>query len=180
MRSHLVLAAGLLLSSCLPMEAQTPLTPIVLAQRSPSLTMNLFRASLVGLSLTALPVEPPGEPLPHLSFPFYKEYKPEPSLESRLPIEEIQTSFLKESNFLVAHLWRGIQLDMIDSTLQVGAPRSGIGFQDIRPSSHDQAGVASSVGIDGISLRYSFGRGAETRKPIQIWRCVLWVMGKNR
>jgi hypothetical protein len=185
MRNHLVLVAGLVLSSCLPMEAQTPATQIVLAQTSSSLTMILFRASRVRLSLIVLPIQLPGKPLPHPAFLWAEAYKPESSLESRLPIEEFRTPLLTESSFLVAHLWRGLQLYIFESTLhsqslQLGSPTSGIGFEDLRPSSNDQAGIASSVGLDGISLRYSFGRDAETRKPVQIWRCVSWVIGNGR
>jgi hypothetical protein len=187
MRSHLVLVAGLILGNYLPMEAQTPATQIVLAQTSPSpnLTMILFRAPRVRLSLVVLPIQLPRNPLPHPAFLLAAAYKPEPSLESRLPIEEVRTSLLTESSFLVAHLWRGLQLDIVDSTLhsqslQLGSPRSGSGFQDFHPSSHDQAGIASSVGLDGISLRYSFGRDAETKKPVQMLRCVSWVIGNGR
>jgi hypothetical protein len=185
MRNHLVVVAGLLLSSCLSMEAQTPATQIVLAQTSPSLTMILFPASRVRSSLIVLPIQLPGKPLPHPAFLWAAAYKPEPSLESRLPIEEFRTPLLTESSFLVAHLWRGLQLDVFERTLysqslQLGSPTSGIGFEDLRSSRSDQAAIASSVGLDGISLRYSFGRDAETRKPVQILRCMSWVIGKGR
>ena len=42
MLNHLVLAGGLLLSSCVPIEAQITATQIVLAQTSPDLTMIRF------------------------------------------------------------------------------------------------------------------------------------------
>jgi hypothetical protein len=185
MRKYLILAAGLLLSGCLPMEAQTLATQIVLAQTSPSLTLIVLRASRVQLSLIVLPIQPPRKPLPHPAILLAAAYKPEASLETRLPIEEFRTPFLTESSFLIAHLWRGLQLDAVDSTLhsqslQLGSPRFGSGFQNFRPSSHDQAGITSSVELDGILLRYSFGRDAETRKPIRILRCVSWVIGKGR
>ncbi len=106
-------------------------------------------------------------------------------METRLPIEEFRTPFLTESSFLVAHLWRGLQLDAVDSTLrsqslQLGSPRIGGGFQNFRPSSHDQAGITSSAELDGIRLRYSFGRDSDTGKGIRIWRCVSWAMGDGR
>jgi hypothetical protein len=173
MRNHSILAAGLLLSSCLPMQAQTPATQIVLAQTSPNLTMILFRAPQVRLSLTVLPIQLPGKPLSHRAFFLGAAYEPEASLESWLPIEVIRTPLLTESSFLIARLWRGLQVDGFDSTVY----SQSSGFQDFRPSSHDQAGIASSVGLDGISLRYSFGRDAETRKPIPIWRCLSRIVG---
>jgi hypothetical protein len=185
MRNCLILVLGLLLRSCLPLEAQVPATQIVLAQTSSSLTMILFRAPRVRLSLIVLPIQLPAKPLSPPAFLLAAVYKPESSLESRLPIEEFRTPLLTESNFLVAHLWRGLQLDVFERTLhsqglQLGSPMSGVGFRDLRPSTNDQAGIANSVGLDGISLRYSFGRDAETRKPVQIWRCVSRVMGNGR
>jgi hypothetical protein len=185
MRNYLILAAGLLLSGCLPMEAQTLATETVLAQTSPSLTLIVLRASRVRLSPIVLPVQLPRKPLPHPAILLAGVYKPETSLETRLPIEEFRTPFLTESSFLVAHLWRGLQLDAVDSTLhsqslQLGSPRIGSGFQNFRPSSHDQAGITSSSEFDGIRLRYSFGRDSDTRKAIRMWRCVSWAIGNGR
>ena len=183
MRNHLVLLAGLILSSCLPMEAQTPAAKIVLAQTVPGLSMMLFRAPRVGLSLIVPPTALPS--VPHPAYLLGEAYKPEPSLESRLPIEVVRTSFLTESSFLIAHVWRGVQLDVFESTLHsrsllIGSPSFASSIQDFQPSSHDQAGVANSIGFDGISLRYTFDRKAETGKPNQIWRCVSWIIGNGR
>ena len=138
MRSHLVLVVGLLLSSCLPMEAQTPATQVVLAQTSPNLTMIPVRTLRLRLLLIALPIQLPRKLLPHPEFLLAAAYKPEPSLESRLSIEEFRAPFLTESSFLLARLWRGLQLDVVDSTLhsqslQLG-PRSGSSFQGASPS----------------------------------------------
>jgi hypothetical protein len=180
MGNHLALVAGLLLSSCLPMDAQILPEQIVPAQTSPSLTMILFSAPQVRFSLILLQIQLLKTPFPHPALLLAAAYKPEPSLESRLQIEEVRTPLLTESRSLIAHLWRGLQLDVFDSTLQLDSPRSGSGFQYVRPSSHDQAGIASSVGLDGISLRYSLGRDAETRESVQIWRCVLRITGNAR
>jgi hypothetical protein len=181
MRSHFVLLAGLLLSSCFPMGAQTSAARTVLAQSSPVLPapvlpMILFRASLIR-SLTELPERS----LAHSTFFLGAAYEPEPSLESRLRIDEFRTPLLTESSLSVAHLWRGLKLDVFESTFhshiwQRGSPTSGVGFQDLRPPSTDQASIASSVGHRGLSLTYSFGRDA-ARKPVQILRCVSWVIG---
>jgi hypothetical protein len=178
MRVQFALVAGLLLSSCLPITAQTPAAQIVLAQTPSSPTMILFRTPRVRLSLIAPPIQLPREPLPHPAFHLAAAYKPEPSLESRLPIEEVRTSFLTESSFQVVHLWRGLRLDVSDSTihfqsLRLGSSRSGGGFQDLRVPTHDQAGIAKSVEFDGINLKYSFGRDTQTRRPGQIWRAWL-------
>ena len=183
MRSHLVAVAGLLLSSCFPMGAQTPAARIFLAQSSPVLPapvapMILFRASLI-----RSPTELPDRPVPHSTFLLGAAYKPEPSLESRLLIDEFRTPLLTESSLPVAHLWRGLKLDVFQSTFhshswQRGSPASGVGFQDLRPRGNDQATIGSSVGRNGLSLRYSFGRDA-TKKPTQILRCLSWLIGNG-
>jgi hypothetical protein len=181
MRNQLVLLAGLLLSSCFPMEAQAPVAPAILAHTSPGLpmTITLFRASPIRSS-TTLPERPPRRP----AFLLATAYGPEPSLESRLPIDQFQTPLLAESRFPVAHLWRGLKLDVFESTFhshswQRGSPTSGVGFQDLRPLSSDQAGIGSSIRHNGLSLTYSFGRDA-ARRPIQILRCLSWVVGSGR
>ena len=61
---------------------------------------------------------------------------------------------------------------------QRGSPTSGVGFQDLRPRGNDQATIGSSVGRDGLSLRYSFGPDA-TKKPTQILRCLSWLVGNG-
>jgi hypothetical protein len=180
MRSHLIAVAGLLLSSCFPMGAQTRAARIFLAQTSPVLPAPmapmLFRASLIR-SLAKLPERP----LPHSTFLMGTAYKPATSLESRLRIDEFRTPLLMEWSLPVAHLWRGLKLDVFESTFhsrswQRGSPTTGVGFQDLRPPSKDQASIGSSVGHRGLSLTYSFGRDT-ARKPVQILRCVSWVIG---
>ena len=173
MRNHVVLVGGLLLTGCLSMEAPRLAAQIVPAQASPGPPTILFRAPRVRSSTELL-----GKPFPHLAPP----YQPEPSLESRLQIDEFRTPLLTESTFPVAHLWRGLELDVFESTLhsQPGSPTLSTGFQYLRPSSNDQAAIASSVGRDGLGLRYRFGRDEATRKPLQIWRCFSWVIGKGR
>jgi hypothetical protein len=182
MRSHLVLLAGLLLSSCLPTGAQTSAARIILGQTSPVLpapvTAMVFRASVIR-SLTKLPERP----LPHSTFLMGAAYKPSTSLESRLRIDEFRTPLLTESRLPVAHLWRGLKLDVFESTFhshswQRGSPTSGVAFQDLRPLSKDQASIGSSVRHDGLSLTYSFGRDA-AKKPVQILRCVSWIIGNG-
>jgi hypothetical protein len=180
-----VAAAGLLLIACFHTEAQTPATQFALEQTPPDLTMILFPAPRVWLSPIVLPIQLLGKPFPRPAFLLSAVYGPEPSLESRLPIDEFRTPLLTESSFLVAHLWRGLKLDLFESTLhsrglQLGSPTSGVGSYHLRLSSNDQAGLANSVGLEGIRVRFSFGRDAETRKPVQIWRCVSWVIGNGR
>jgi hypothetical protein len=185
MRNRLILVVGLFLNSWFPTEAQAPATQIVLAQTSPDLTMILFPASSARLSPIVLPIQLFAKPFLHPAFLLAVAYKPEPSLESRLPINEFRTPLLTESSFLVAHLWRGLKLDLFESTLhshgmQLGSATSEVGSYYLRLSSNDQAGLANSVGLEGIRLSYSFGRDAGTRKSAQMWRCVSWIIGSGR
>src|SRR5579862_9166061 len=186
MRNQLILVVGFLLGSCLPMEAQTPPAHMVLAEVSPPpvLPMILFRASPIRSR-----AELPEQPLPHYSAPheaplLAAAYKPEPSLGSRLPIEEFRTPMLTESSVPVADVWRGLKLDAFESkeshtpTLQRFSPTSGIGFEDLRPRASDQASIGGSVERAGLSLRYGFGRDA-TRKPSHVLQCFARVIGKG-
>jgi len=177
-----VAAAGLLLMACFPMEAQTPATQLALEQTPSGLTVILFPAPRVWLSPIALPIQLFARRLPRPAFLLDTVYEPDPSLENRLPIESFETRFLTESSLPVAHLWRGLKLVLFESTIH---PRgleltSGIGSYYLRPSINDQAGVANSFGFSGVSLRYSFGRDAQRGNPVQIWRCVSWVIGNGR
>jgi hypothetical protein len=161
MRSQLILVAGFLLSSYFPVEAQTPSAQIVLAQASPPpvLPMVLFRASPIRSSS-----ELPERPLPHYSAPhrpplLAAAYQPEPSLESRLQIDEFRTPMLTESSLPVADLWRGLKLDAFDSashapSLQRFSPTSGAGFEASRQRS----------GVDR-----EFGRAQRPPPEIRLW-----------
>ena len=180
-----VAAAGLLLFACLPTEAQTPATQFAAEQTPSDLTVIQFPPPRVWLSPIVLPIQLFAERLPRPVFLLDTAYDPDPSLENRLPMGSFQTRFLTESSFPIAHLWRGLNLVVFGSTihprgLDLGSLTSGIGSYYMRPSINDQAEVANSVGLSGISLRYSFGRDAERGKPVQIWRCVSWVIGDGR
>jgi hypothetical protein len=180
MRNYLVLISGLFLSTCLPIAAQTPGARIVLASTTPRvLPVTLFLASRARPS-----IDLPEKPLPRSAFLLAMAYKPGPSLASRLPIDDFRTPLVAESSVPIVHLWRGLKLDVFERTsyshsLQRGSPASGVAFQDLRPSSHDQAALANSFSGNGLSLRYDFGRDA-TSKPVQMWRCVSWVIGDGR
>jgi len=177
-----MMAAGLLLLSCFPAEAQIPPKEIVLAQISPIRTIIRFRAPQVRFSPTVLLIPPSRMPTPRSTFILAPAYKSERSLENRLQIEKVRTPFVTDTSYPIAHWWPGLQLDAFESTRhsqspQLGSPASGTSFLDPRPLNNHQAELANSVRSDGIRLSYSFGRDAEARKSVQIWRCVLWVIG---
>jgi len=180
-----VAAAGLLLIACFSTEAQTPASQFALEQTPSNLSMILFPAPLPWLSPIVLPIKPFGKRFLRPAFFGYEVYTPDPSPENRLLIESFRTPFLTESSLSVAHLWQGLNLVLFESTIHprgpaLVSPASGIGFYYLRPSTNDQAGLANSVGLSGISLRYSFGRDAERGKSVHIWRCVSWVIGDGR
>jgi hypothetical protein len=178
-------AAGLLLIACFRTEAQIPATQWAPEQTPSGLTVILLPAPRVWLSPIALPIQTFARRLPRPAFLLVTVYEPDPGLENRLAIESFHTRFLTESSLPVAHLWRGLKLVLFESTihprgLELGWPNSGSGSYYLRPLTNDQAGVANSLGFSGISLRYSFGRDAERGNPVQIWRCVSWVVGNGR
>jgi hypothetical protein len=180
-----VAAAGLLLIACFPTDAQTPATRFALEQTPPDLTMILFPAPRVWLSPIVLPIQLFETTLPRSAFLLTAVYRPDPTMDNRLLMESFRTPSLTESSFPIAHLGRGLKLIFFDSTiyprgLELGSPTSGIGSYYMRLSTSDQAEVANSVELSGISLRFSFGRDTDTAKSIQMWRCVSWVIGDGR
>jgi hypothetical protein len=79
---------------------------------------------------------------------------------------------------VVVQFWRGhLQLDGFDSTLHMQNVQLGPSSFGGPPPRHDQAGAASSAGLDGISLGFRFGRDAQTGHQTQGWRCLAWFRG---
>jgi len=60
--------------------------------------------------------------------------------------------------------------------VHLGPPGSG----GLLPRAPDQAELATSVGNDGISLVFRFGRDARTTRQPQVWRCLAWIKGESR
>ena len=180
MRHQLIIVIGVLLSSCLPGESQTLTTEVLLAQAHPVPTVVLARALLTHFP----PKVSPTSGLPRATgaqFTDIPAYKPDRSLESRLQIEVVKTLFVTESRLAVVQFWRGhLQLDGFHSTLHMQNIQLGPSGSGGLPPSHDQAGAARSVGLDGISVEFRFGQDAQTRRPPQVWRCLAWMRGESR
>ncbi|HEX4004344.1 MAG TPA: hypothetical protein VHX36_16950 [Candidatus Acidoferrales bacterium] len=179
MRTQFILIAGLFLGTFFPAAAQTPRMRTILASATPrAAAMPSFRPVRAPSSAVL-----PDKPLPRFSSSLAPAYKPEPSLVSRLPIDEFRTPLMMESSVPIVHLWRGLGFDVFESTLyshslQRGSPESGVAYQDLRPVTRDQAALAGSFGGDGVSLRYTFGRDASAAKPVQMWHCASLIVGE--
>jgi hypothetical protein len=179
MQHQLILVAGLLLSSCLPGEAQTLTAQVFLAQARPEPTMMLVRALPIHFPSTVSPAhQPPRKPVAQGTVFFTPAYEPDRigradachgcrSVESWSRIEVIKTPFVTESRLMVVQFWRGrLQLDGIEGTLHMQNVQFGPLGSVGPPPSHDQAGLASSFGLDGIGVVFRFGRDARTtRQP---------------
>jgi hypothetical protein len=169
MQHQLILAVGVLLSSCLPAEAQTLTTQVPLPQAHSEPTMAVFR-------------EPPTHPLPtvfrsvqlstnpvaHRSILPVTAYKPDRSVESLSPVENNQTLFVSQSLLPVVQFWSGrLQLGASESTLHMGnlIVRQG------------HLGSSRSMDLYGVSLAFHFGRGAQTEGPTQFWRRMTQFVG---
>jgi hypothetical protein len=180
MHNQLILVVAVVLSSCLPGEAQTLATQAFLARASPETATMSVRASPTHLPLNfSLASRLPRTAV--AQFTDIPADQRDSSLESRLQIEEVKTLFVTESRLPVVQFWRGsLQLDGFDSSLHMQNIQLGPSGSGGLPPSHDQAGVSSSVGLDGISLGFRFGRDAQTKRPPQTWRCLAWIIGKSR
>jgi len=183
MQHQLILVVGLLLTSCLPAEAQTLTTQVFLGPALPEPTPMLAPASLNDFPSKVSPTSrPPQKPAARFTLLVIPAYAPDRNLESRSPVEEFRTPFLTESRLVVVQFWRErLQLDGFESSLemqnaQLGPPGSG----GVVPRISDQAALATSVGNDGISLVFHFGRDARTTRQPQVWRCLAWIKGESR
>ena len=182
MQHQLILVVGVLLSSCLPGEAQTLATQAFLAEARPEPTTMLVRALPThfppNVSLTS---RLPRTPVAQFTVLVIPAYALDRSLESRTLVEVVRTLFVTESRLLVIQFWRGrLRLDGFDGTLHMQNVQLGASGSGGSTPSHDQAGLASSVGLDGISLGFRFGRDAQTGRQPQVWGCLAWIMGKSR
>ena len=180
MQRQLILVIGLLLSSCVPAGAQTLATPLLLAQARPAPTTILVSALPTPFLPNApLASERPRKPVAPATVFLVPAYEPDYSLESRPLIPTIRTPFLTESRLVVAQFWRGhLQLNGVQGTLHMQNPDFGPpGSNPLR--SHDQAGLASTFNLDGVSMVFRFGRDTETERGLPIRRCLAWIRGDS-
>jgi hypothetical protein len=180
MQHQLILVVGLLLSSCLPGEAQTLATRVFVARVRPKVTTTPVRVSLTHFpprdSLTAgQPRKPVAQPI------VFVMSAPDRRPESQLLQEVVRTPLLTESRMAVIQFWRGrLQLDRFESTLHMQDVQLGpSGFGGLPPM-HDQASLASSANLKGISLVFRFGRNAQVTSQPQAWRCLGLIRGNSR
>src|ERR1700676_5274239 len=154
MQHQLILVVGVLLSSCLPGEAQTLATQVFLAPARAEPTTMLVRALPTPFPPNvSLPSRLPRTPVAQFTVLVIPAYEPDRSQESRLLVEVVRTLFVTESRLVVIQFWRGrLRLDALDGTLHMQNVQFGASGSGGPPPSHDQTGVASSVGLDGISL----------------------------
>src|ERR1700680_3654594 len=158
MQHQLILVVGVLLSSCLPGEAQTLATQVFLAEARPEPATMSVRAfpnhSPPNVSLASRLLRTPVAQVTVLVIP---AYEPDRSQESRLLVEVVRTLFVTESRLVVIQFWRGrLRLDGFDGTLHMQNVQLGASGSGGPPPSHDQAGLASSGGLEGISLGFCF------------------------
>jgi len=179
MQHQLILVFAVLLSICLPGGAQTLSTQVFLAQARPEPTTMITRALPThfpsNVALASRLARTPAAQFTALVIPTYEADR---SLESRPLVEVVKTLFVTESRLVVVQFWRGrLHLDSFESTLHMQNVQLGPSGSSGSPPRHDQAGVASSAGFDGISLGVRFGREAQTGHQTQIWRCLGWIRG---
>lgn len=177
-----ILVAGLLLSSCVPAGAQTLATQVLLAQASPAPTTTMLVSALPTPFLPNAPMasERPRKPVAPPTVFFVPAYERDRSPENRPLIQTIRNPFLTESRLVVAQFWRGhLQLNGVQGTLHMQNPHFGTPGSN-PPRSHDQAGLANTFNLDGVSMVFRFGRDTETERGLPIRRCLAWIRGDSR
>jgi hypothetical protein len=173
MRHQLLIAAGLLLSSCLPAEAQTLAGQLFVALETPEAAPMLAPASLTRYPSKVAPAAVLlAKPVPNFTAGFIPRDTPARNVETVLPVEGFRTPYLKESSVVVFQFWRErLQLDGFESTLQTHNVQLGPpGTAGLLPRASDQAAVGSTVSVTGIALVFRFGRDARRRHQAPLWR----------
>lgn len=180
MQQQLFLVVGLLLSSCVPGQAQTLTTQVLLARATPEPTPILVPASPSTLPSKVTPRSRlPQKPVAQSTLLLFPAYTPDPNPEMSSLVEEFRTPYLTESRIVVVQFWRErLQLDGFESSIHTQNPLLGLpGSGGLLPRTSDQAGVANSADLDGISLVFHFGRDARTTRQPQLWRHLTWIRG---
>jgi hypothetical protein len=149
---------GLVLGSYVAAAAQKPSQQVAAVHEAPvpASAFSLFQN--------------PTESSARLNFTVGEARERDHSLESILPIEHLKTVFVTESRLSFAQIWGGrLQLGCFASTLHtrnimfgpsaVSEPRAPSRFDATRP-----------VSSYGLSLRFSFGPGADSGHVTQLWR----------
>lgn len=161
MQKWLILRLGVLLSTCLSVAAQTPVTQVVLI-REPSAPLLMLVPVVPGqLPSTFVPqAQQTGKVLPGLNLLALAE-SPEQGLKGLLSVEVVKTMFATETRVPIVHLPSGLQLDGFARTHDLGNVLLG-------PSGLRHAGtrIPLSVWVYGISLRFRLGRDAGTERPL--------------
>jgi hypothetical protein len=182
MQHQLILVVGLLLTTCLPGEAQTLATRVFVAPARPEQAMTFVRPSPTRAPQKAsLTAGQPRKPAAQFTVLITPAYMPDRGRESQSLQAVVRTPLLTESRVTIVQFCRGrLQLDRFESTLHMQNVHLGPpGFGGLFPI-HDQAGLASSASLEGISLVFRFGRNAQVRSQPQVWRCLGLIRGNSR
>jgi hypothetical protein len=170
MQHQLILVVGVLLSSCLSAEAQTPFaTQVFLPQARSEPTVAVLPAPPAHLLPTAFQsVQLYTRPVTHLSDFLNAAHNPDRSLIRLSPVESNKTMFVSQSLLPLVQFWSG--------RLQLGASISTLHMENFIVSL-GHLGSSHSVDHYGVRLAFQFGRGAQTRGTTQAWRRMTQLVG---
>jgi len=158
MQHQLILVVGVLLSSCLPAEAQTPFTTqVFLQQAHPEPTVAVLPAPPTQpLSTVFQSVQLSTRPVTHLSdFPI-AAHNPDHSLDRLSPVESNKTIIVSQSLLPLVQFWSG--------RVQLGASKSTLRMQNFSVS---LGHLGSSVRSTTTASAWRFSLGEEHRQEAQ-------------
>lgn len=170
MQHQLILVVGMLLSSCLLAEAQTPFTTqVFLPPARPEPTVAVLPAPPTHpLPTVFQSVQLSTRPVTHLSDFLNAAHDPDRSLDRLSPVERNKTIFVSQSLLPLVQFWSG--------RVQLGASISTLHMENFIVSL-GHLGSSRSVDHYGVSLAFQFGRGARTGGPTQVWRRMTQLVG---
>ena len=166
MQHRLILVVGVLLSSCLSAEAQTPFTT---PQTRPEPTVAVLPVPPTRTLPTVFQsVQLSIRPVTHLSDFLNAAHNPARSLDRLSPVVSNKTLFVSQSLLPLVQFWSG--------RLQLGASKSTLHMENFIVSL-GYLGSPRSVDHYGISLAFQFGCATRTGGPTQVWRRMTQLVG---
>ncbi len=180
MQKQLILVLGVLLGSHLPGSAQTRSAQLSLMQERPP-PILLAAAPSPSSLIAFLPAQPLAERPTRFTVLLAAVFNRHRSLEHLLPLDVVRTPFVRQTRMDLVQLWAGrLQLGGFASTHHmenlVLGPSDAVGPLGVRIS-HPGGWSPRADRSYGLSLTFRLGGDAHTRRRVEGWQCLAWIVG---
>jgi hypothetical protein len=173
---HLILFVYMLLGSQILQAAQIAASPIVEVAENVGPILTIPRSVSAAAPVKfILRYRDSGKSPRRFSYLFAGAYKPDPSIESMLPIATVKSLIFASSSLPLVQLFGGkVELDAFQSTSRIPyaqlGPVGNAGARDFHLPQQGYPGESRSLHLSGISLNFRFGGNWRSGSPLQTWR----------